>query len=78
MRWEQGQESIDWVASALEVAFNTPKTVPRSGAQQELGIWSTLPGFSQLLNPCLPGREADLIGKVFMLKGEAAVPPTSR
>lgn len=48
------------VAHALEVAsFNLPGTATRPGSQWELGIWSTLPAFFQLLDPHLLGREAD-------------------
>lgn len=48
------------MAQALEVAsFHLPGTATRPGSKRELGIWSTLPAFSLLLDPRLPGIEAD-------------------
>lgn len=61
IRWEQGLELRgSHVAQALKVAsFNLPGTATRPGSKREQGIWSTLPAFSLLLDPHLPGIEAD-------------------
>lgn len=63
-------------APALEIAsFNLPGIATRPGSQQELGIRWTLPSFSQLLDPHLPGREADSQERLDV-KSIAVFPPS--